>query len=85
MEIIRLEIPDLLLKGIIQFPRFAMIGSTGWINKAGINRSVNPKMLYLSFLAINYNISVITDVQSWFESCIIRSYAIQLLNVLSVL
>ncbi len=45
------------------------------INKASINRSVNPKMPYLSFLAINYDISVITEVQRWFESCIIRSYA----------
>lgn len=45
------------------------------INKASINRSVNPKMPYLSFLAINYDIPVITEVQSWFESCIIRSYA----------
>lgn len=32
-------------------------------------------MPYLSFLAINYDIPVITEVQSWFESCIIRSYA----------
>lgn len=45
------------------------------INKASINRSVNPKMPYLSFLAINYDIPMITKVQSWFESCIIRSYA----------
>lgn len=44
-------------------------------NKAGINRSVNPKMPYLSFLAINYDIPIITEVQNWFESCIIRSYA----------
>jgi hypothetical protein len=45
------------------------------INKASINRSVNPKMPYLSFLAINYDIPMITEVQHWFESCIIRSYA----------
>ncbi len=45
------------------------------INKSSINRSVNPKMPYLSFLAINYDIPVIAEVQSWFESCIIRSYA----------
>ena len=45
------------------------------INKASINRSVNPKMPYLSFLAINYDIPIIAEVQSWFESCIIRSYA----------
>lgn len=44
------------------------------INKASMNRSVNPKMPYLSFLAINYDIPVIADVQNWFESCIIRSY-----------
>ncbi len=45
------------------------------INKKGINTSVNPKMPYLSFLAINYDIPVICDVMLWFESCIIRSYA----------
>ena len=45
------------------------------INKASINRSVNPKMPYLSFLAINYDIPAINDAQKWFESCIIRSYA----------
>ena len=45
------------------------------INKASINRSVNPKMPYLSFLAINYDIPIVAEVQSWFESCIIRSYA----------
>lgn len=32
-------------------------------------------MPFLSFLAINYNIPVITEVQEWFESCIIRNYA----------
>lgn len=45
------------------------------INKASINRNVNPKMPYLSFLAINYDIPVIAEVQNWFESCIIRNYA----------
>lgn len=45
------------------------------IRKPGINRSVNPKMPYLSFLAINYDIPIIAAVQDWFESCIIRSYA----------
>lgn len=45
------------------------------INKKSINTSVNPKMPYLSFLAINYDISVISEVMTWFESCIIRSYA----------
>lgn len=44
------------------------------INKSNINKSVNPKMPYLSFLAINYNIPVIAEVQKWFESCIIRNY-----------
>lgn len=46
------------------------------INKNSINRSVNPKMPYLSFLGINYDIPVITEVQRWFESCIIRNYAV---------
>lgn len=45
------------------------------INKKSINTCVNPKMPYLSFLAINYDIPVISEVMTWFESCIIRSYA----------
>ncbi len=44
-------------------------------NKAGISLSVNPKMPYLSFLAINYDIPQIAEVQKWFESCIVRNYA----------
>ena len=30
---------------------------------------------YLSFLAINYDIPVIVEVQKWFESCIVKNYA----------
>lgn len=45
------------------------------IKKAGVSLSVNPKMPYLSFLAINYDIPMIAEVQHWFESCIIRNYA----------
>jgi len=45
------------------------------LKKEGVNTSVNTKMPFLSFLAINYNIPVIAEVQEWFESCIIRSYA----------
>lgn len=46
------------------------------INKSGLNTNVNPKMPYLSFLAINYDIPAIAAVQKWFESCIIQSYAV---------
>ena len=45
------------------------------INKARVSKDVNPKMPYLSFLAITYNFHVIAEVQTWFESCIIRNYA----------
>lgn len=45
------------------------------IGKRCINTDVNPKMLFLSFLAINYNIPVIVEVQEWFESCVIMNYA----------
>ncbi len=44
------------------------------IRKQSINRSVNPKMPYLSFLAINYDIPAITEAMQWFEGCIIQSY-----------
>ncbi len=45
------------------------------IRSSKVSTSVNPKMPYLSFLAITYNFSVITEVQEWFEACIIRNYA----------
>lgn len=45
------------------------------INRKSINTNVNPKMPFLSFLAINYDIPEISEVVTWFESCIIRSYA----------
>lgn len=45
------------------------------INRKNINTEINPKLPYLSFLAINYDIPVINEVISWFESCIIRTYA----------
>ena len=41
----------------------------------GLNTSVNAKMPYLSFLAINYDLEYIHDAQDWFESCIVRNYA----------
>jgi len=44
------------------------------INKSTVNTAVNPKMPYLPFLAINYNFDVITEVQEWFESCVIQTH-----------
>jgi len=49
------------------------LGSSFHKNK--VNTEVNPKMPYLSFLAINYNFPHIVEVQQWFESCVIRNYA----------
>lgn len=45
------------------------------LKKENVNTSINSKMPFLSFLAINYNIPVIAEAQEWFESCIIRNYA----------
>ena len=45
------------------------------IRSKHINTDINEKMPFLSFLAINYNIPVIAEVQEWFESCIIANYA----------
>ena len=45
------------------------------LKKENVNTSINAKMPFLSFLAINYNIPVIAEVQEWFESCVIRNYA----------
>lgn len=62
-------------KGMVFDREGAEITLGASINKASINRSVNPKMPYLSFLAINYDIPVIVEVQKWFESCIVKNYA----------
>ena len=40
-----------------------------------VGLSVNPKMPYLSFLCINYNLPALVPVQEWFESCIVQNYA----------
>jgi hypothetical protein len=61
--------------GVVFEREYSEIRLGASINKARINRAINPKMPYLSFLSINYNIPMIADVQNWFESCIIRSYA----------
>ncbi|MBQ0146266.1 MAG: ATP-binding protein [Lachnospiraceae bacterium] len=45
------------------------------VKSKGIGTNINPKMPYLSFLAINYDIDVISEVMSWLESCIILNYA----------
>lgn len=45
------------------------------LSRENVNTKVNEKMPFLSFLAINYNIPVIAEVQEWFEACIIRNYA----------
>jgi len=44
------------------------------VKKSSINTQINPKMPYLSFLAINYDLPVITEVIKWFESCVIQNY-----------
>lgn len=51
------------------------------LSKEGVNIKVNEKMPYLSFLAINYNIPVIAEVQKWFESCIIRNYGNPIIEI----
>jgi AAA15 family ATPase/GTPase len=63
-------------KTAVIFDRDGNVVSLGAsINKNNVNTDVNPKMPYLSFLAINYNFPTIAEVQIWFESCIIRNYA----------
>ena len=61
--------------GIVFERDFSEIDLGASINKNSVNKQVNPKMPYLSFLAINYDFPVIAEVISWFESCIIQSYA----------
>lgn len=43
--------------------------------KYKVTASVNEKMPFLSFLAINYSIPEIDNIVSWFESCILWNYA----------
>lgn len=63
-------------KSAMIFEREASNISLGYaIKRKSINTNINPKMPYLSFLAINYNLPVINEVMTWFESCIIRNYA----------
>lgn len=50
------------------------------IRKNKTNTQVNPRMPYLSFLAINYDIPAITEVQRWFESCIVQNYSLPEVN-----
>ena len=45
------------------------------MNRGKINTQVNPKMPFLSFLAINYDLPAISEVIRFFESCIIQNYA----------
>ncbi len=61
--------------GVVFIRNFSDIDLGASINKTSVNKQVNPKMPYLSFLAINYDFPVIAEVISWFESCIIQSYA----------
>lgn len=63
-------------KSAVIFERYESKISLGaTIDKPTVNTDVNPKMPYLSFLAINYNFDTIIEVQKWFESCILRSEA----------
>ena len=55
------------------------------INKNSVNTQINPKMPYLSFLAINYDIPTISEVITWFESCIIQNYANPLVDARVIL
>ena len=58
------------------FVRTNDIIEVGTVLKAGtINKSVNAKMPFLSFLGINYESQLIRDVITWFESCIVKNYA----------
>lgn len=45
------------------------------IDRNNVNKQVNPNMPYLSFLAINYDIPIISDVIKWFEMCIVQNFA----------
>ncbi len=62
-------------KSAILFEREGKEVSLGASLDKNLNTAVNPKMPYLSFLSINYDIPSIVDVQLWFESCIIRNYS----------
>ncbi len=50
------------------------------IKSSKLSTDVNPQIPYLSFLAITYDIPIIVEVQKWFESCIVRDYAIPMVE-----
>lgn len=63
-------------KSAMLFERYGRRVKLGTVLKAkSVNTEVNSKMPLLSFLAINYSLSVINEVIAWFEKCVIRSYA----------
>ena len=43
--------------------------------KENVSRSVNPKMPYLSFLAIHHDIPEVSEAVRWFESCLVMNYS----------
>ncbi len=45
------------------------------LRKNHVNTNVNPELSFLSFLAINYRIDVISDVAGWFRRCIYINYS----------
>ena len=45
------------------------------LRKNHVNTNVNPELTFLSFLAINYRIDVISDVADWFRRCIYINYS----------
>ena len=45
------------------------------LNKKPSNAKVNPKMPYISFLAINYDIELIKNAVQWFKNCVFINFA----------
>ena len=57
------------------FQVFFRVGEKEYQYYISLKEEIVFESPYLSFLAINYNIPVIAEVQNWFESCITQSYA----------
>lgn len=63
-------------RSVLLFKRVSDSIELGTALKKANKEKVNPTIPYLSFLAINYNISEINEAVKWFQSCCIVNYAV---------
>ena len=63
-------------RSVLLFKRVSETIELGAALKKANKEKVNPSIPYLSFLAINYNISEINEAVKWFQKCCVVNYAV---------